>query len=101
MSFYSGNRNTPCCPGPITGNPLNGLCERVCIQTTKVFDSCLKRLSLQNVAQTATFSTQPAEPITFVSASSNPNNPAHRLTNKAYPIATDTAFPPLNPAKIG
>lgn len=80
MSFYSGNRNTPCCPGPITGNPLNGLCERVCIQTTKVFDSCLKRLSLQNVAQTAIFTTPPTEPITYVSASSNPNNPA-TLTN--------------------
>ncbi len=80
MSFYTGNRSTPCCPGPITGNPLNGLCERVCIQTTKVFDSCIKRISLQNVAQTATFTGIPSEPLTFVSASSNPTKPA-TITN--------------------
>lgn len=77
MSFFTGNRSTPCCPGPITGNPLNGLCERVIIQTTKVFDSCIKRIALQNIQQTATFVTPPTEPITFVSATSNnQTNPA-------------------------
>ncbi len=81
MSFFTGNNPSPCCPGPINGNPLNGLCERVVIQTTKVFDSCIKRISLQNVQQTATFTTAPTEPVTFVSASSdNQNNPA-TLTN--------------------
>ncbi len=80
MSFYSGNRNTPCCPGPITGNPLNGLCERVCIQTTKVFDSCIKRIALQNINQTAVFTTTPTEPITFISATSALNSQS-TLTN--------------------
>ena len=77
MSFFTGNNSSPCCPGPINGNPLNGLCERVVIQTTKVFDSCIKRIALQNISQTATFTTTPIEPITFVSATSdNQNNPA-------------------------
>ncbi len=31
--------------GRIDGNPLNGLCERVCIQTKKVFDGCIVRFS--------------------------------------------------------
>lgn len=88
MSFYTGNRNTPCCPGPINGNPLNGLCERVCIQTTKVFDSCIKRISLQNVAQTAVFTTPPTEPITFIGASSSQINPA-TLSNLTVDRLTD------------
>ena len=47
MSFYSGNRQG-CNPGPIAGNPLNGLCEKACIQTRKVFDACMKQLQLEN-----------------------------------------------------
>lgn len=26
--------------GTITGNPLNGLTEKVCIQAEKIFDAC-------------------------------------------------------------
>ena len=52
MSFYTNNRNSTCCPGPINGNPLNGLCEKVCIRTTKVFDSAMKQIPLQGVQQT-------------------------------------------------
>ena len=44
MSFFSSNRTDNRCPGPITGNPVSGLCERVCIQTNKVFDSCRKQI---------------------------------------------------------
>ena len=77
MSFYTNNRNSVCCPGPINGNPLNGLCERVCIRTTKVFDSCMRQLSLQNVQQTVTFpGGEPTQPITYVGAQSDPNNPS-------------------------
>ena len=36
MSFFTSNRSD-FCPGPIVGNPLNGLCERVCIETKKVY----------------------------------------------------------------
>lgn len=89
MSFFTGNNQSPCCPGPINGNALNGLCERVVIQTTKVFDSCIKRISLQNVSQNVNFSTTPTEPITFISATSdNQNNPA-TLSNLVVERFTD------------
>lgn len=81
MSFYTNNRNSTCCPGPINGSPLNGLCERVCIRTTKVFDSCMKQLSLTNVNQTATFTTTPVLPITYVGATSSQTNPATTISN--------------------
>lgn len=89
MSFYTGNRNLSCCPGPITGNPLSGLCEKVCIQTTKVFDSCMKNISLQNVSQVATFSTTPTEPITFISATSNQSTNPATLSNLVVDRLTD------------
>lgn len=40
MSFYINNNN-PNRPGPICGNPMNGICEKVLIETTKVFDACV------------------------------------------------------------
>ncbi|MCL2540495.1 MAG: hypothetical protein FWE53_03670 [Firmicutes bacterium] len=46
MSFFSGKRND-CHPGQIRGNPLSGLCEKVCIQAKKVFDACQKQQHLQ------------------------------------------------------
>ena len=73
MSFFSNNRTDNRCPGPITGNPLNGLCERVCIQTNKVFDSCRKQISETGLTFTLTNITPQGltEPYTFVSAQTN------------------------------
>ncbi len=73
MSFFSNNRTDNRCPGPITGNPLNGLCERVCIQTNKVFDSCRKQISETGLTFTLTNITPEGltEPYTFVSAQTN------------------------------
>jgi len=73
MSFFSNNRTDNRCPGPITGNPLNGLCERVCIQTNKVFDSCRKQISETGLTFTLTNITPQdlVEPYTFVSAQTN------------------------------
>lgn len=74
MSFYSGGR-LPNYPGPLTGNPLNGLCEKACISTKKVFDICIKQLQENDVLVTA-FDFEPANPalpLTFVSATSVPN----------------------------
>lgn len=73
MSFFSNNRTDNRCPGPITGNPLNGLCERVCIQTNKVFDSCRKQISETDLSITLTNITPAGlvEPFTFVSGQSN------------------------------
>ena len=75
MSFFSGNRQG-CNPGPITGNPLQGLNEKACIQTRKVFDACMKQLQLTNVQVTLTDQTpaDPVAPLTFVSCSTQTNN---------------------------
>ncbi len=75
MSFFSGNRQG-CNPGPITGNPLQGLCEKACIQTTKVFDACMKQIQLDNAQVTLTDQTpaSPTTPLTFVSCSTQIDN---------------------------
>ena len=56
-------------PGPIYGNPLHCLCEKVCLQTKKVFDACLKREHIENMQITLTdFNPEnPTAPLTFVS----------------------------------
>ncbi len=71
MSFYS-NFQSDKCPGPITGNPVNGLTEKVCIQAEKIFDACIKQTQVDNYALAITDPT-PATvtyPLTFVSARS-------------------------------
>ena len=71
MSFYS-NFKSDKCPGAITGNPLNGLMEKVCIQAEKIFDASIKQTQLENYALTLT-DLDPATvtyPLTFVSARS-------------------------------
>ena len=67
MSFYSGSRNS-FCPGPIQGNPLNGLCEKACIHTKKVFDACIRQMQETDVQLTVTDFTpaNPVQPLTFV-----------------------------------
>ena len=72
MSFFSGNRQG-CNPGPIVGNPLNGLCEKACIQTKKVFDACMRQVQQPGVSVTVSNLTpeNPTYPLTFVSCSSN------------------------------
>ena len=71
MSFYS-NFHSDKCPGAITGNPLNGLMEKVCIQAEKIFDAGIKQTQLENYALTLTDLSieNPTYPLTFVSARS-------------------------------
>lgn len=71
MSFYTQNR-ADFCPGPIRNNPLNGLCDRVCIETTKVFDSCIKQVQETNLQIVVTNQTppNPTDPLTFISCAS-------------------------------
>ena len=71
MSFYS-NFQSDKCPCAITGNPLNGLTEKVCIQAEKIFDACIRQTQVQNYALTLTDPTpaDPTYPLTFVSARS-------------------------------
>ena len=69
MSFYINNTN-PNKPGPINGNALNGICEKILIETTKVFDACICT-STENgiILQVSGFNpANPALPLTFVSA---------------------------------
>ncbi len=71
MSFYS-NFQSDKCPGAITGSPLNGLAEKVCIQAEKIFDACIKQTQMESYALTLTDLTpaNPTYPLTFVSARS-------------------------------
>lgn len=71
MSFFC-NFQSDRCPGQISGNPLNGLCEKVCIQAKKVFDACMQQsqftgLTLNIVNPTPA---NPTYPLTFISAKS-------------------------------
>lgn len=71
MSFFS-NFSSDHCPGTISGNPLNGLCEKVCIQAEKIFDAGIIQTRLENYTATPTsFSpASPTYPLTFISARS-------------------------------
>lgn len=68
MSFYTDSR-----PGIFPGqtnNAMNGLCERICIQTTKVFDACINQSTLENYPITITNlqPPNPTEPLTYISS---------------------------------
>ncbi|MGN0804358.1 MAG: hypothetical protein ACI4MS_03135 [Candidatus Coproplasma sp.] len=80
MSFYS-NFQSDKCPGTINGNPLNGMCEKVCIQAQKIFDACIKQVQIENYTLTPTCFTpeNPTYPLTFISARSTSERPT--LTN--------------------
>ncbi len=68
MSFCN-NSTLDRCPGNINGNPINGLCEKVCVQTTKIFDACMMQQSIENTVTLTNLSTTPTQPLTFVSGS--------------------------------
>lgn len=51
--------------GAIVGNPLNGLCERACIRTNRVFDGCVSRFSNVSLSVTLENFTAVGEPYTF------------------------------------
>ena len=69
MSFYINNTN-PNRPGPIGNNGLNGICEKVLIETTKVFDACVSQSTESGIIlPVSNFNpANPALPLTFVSA---------------------------------
>ena len=55
MSFYSyKNSNPACCPGTISGNALDGLQEKVCVQVKRVYDSALQQQQIDNAIVTIT-----------------------------------------------
>ena len=72
MSFFC-NFQSDKCPGPISGNPLNGLCEKVCVEVKKVFDACMQQSQLNGIVLNIT-DLDPSDvtyPLTFVSAKSS------------------------------
>ncbi len=71
MSFFS-NFSSDHCPGVITGNPLNGLCEKACIRAEKIFDAGIiqTRLEGYSAAISNPLPADPTYPLTFVSARS-------------------------------
>ena len=71
MSFFC-NFQSDKCPGPIKGNPINGLCDKVCVQAKKVFDACMQQSQLNDIVLNITNLTpaNPTYPLTFVSAKS-------------------------------
>jgi len=72
MSFYTCNRSGNC-PGAMSGNPLNGICEKACIQVDKVMDACMRQIQESNVSVTVTNQNpaNPTLPLTFISATTN------------------------------
>lgn len=66
------NFQTDKCPGPINGNPLSGLGEKVCIQAQRVFDACIKQGQSEGVVLSITdpVPANPTYPLTFISARS-------------------------------
>ena len=69
MSFYINNNN-PNRPGPINGNAVNGLCEKILIETTKVFDAAVTSSTETGIVlQLSDFTPEnPVLPLTYVSA---------------------------------
>ena len=92
MSFYSYKNATPVnSPGEISGNALDGLNERICIQVQRVYDSCLQQEQLDHVdvtitsyaqvvnncgcgEQSAAHPSAPVEPLSFESCRSSTSN---------------------------
>lgn len=76
MSFYVNNFNNrrPSCINP---NQLNNICEKVLIETTRVFDACVHRVESEQFNLTLTdFSpSNPTEPLTYVNTINDPNSP--------------------------
>ena len=76
MSFYINNTN-PNRPGPINGNPMNGICEKVLIETTKVFDACVSQTTETGIILPVTSfnPANPVQPLTYISAQNQIGSP--------------------------
>jgi len=86
MSFYSyKNANPSCCPGTISGNALDGLQEKVCVQVKRVYDSCLQQEQLDDEIITITSYAQVA-PSCSCSCNCCDNNSAETVTPVSAPV---------------
>jgi hypothetical protein len=75
MSFYINNTN-PNKPGAVCGNPVNGICEKILIETTKVFDACVCTSTESGIVLQVTdfLPADPVLPLTYVSAENTTNS---------------------------
>lgn len=75
MSFYINNNNSNK-PGAICGNATNGICEKILIETTKVFDACVCSTTESGIVlQLTDFSpANPVLPLTYISAENTANS---------------------------
>lgn len=76
MSFFINNNN-PNRPGPIFGNPVNGICEKALLEVKKVFDACVSTTQESGIVLQATDFQPigPALPLTFISAETDFSQP--------------------------
>ncbi len=103
MHIYSwGDFMARCCnntkaAGRITGNPLNGLCERVCVAVKKVFDGSERSFSGENF--TLALNVEGPAPYTFIEARSSGNTAVSNLivgeTSGARTRVSFTAVVPI------
>lgn len=69
MSFYLNNTSN-CRPCPLKNSGAGSICEKVLIETTKIFDECLSQTQEVGLPLTVTSFTpeDPTLPLTFISA---------------------------------
>lgn len=71
MSFFinNQNQNRPCA---LSNNPTAGLCEKMLIEVTRVFDACMNTITEQGLSLTVAdyVPANPTFPLTFISAES-------------------------------
>lgn len=77
MSFYINNSNQNR-PGPINSGNLGGICEKVLVETRKVFDACVSRSTETGIVLPLSgFNpANPALPLTYISAQNSVGIPA-------------------------
>ena len=89
MSFYSYKNANPCsCPGTISGNALDGLQEKVCVQVKRVYDSCLQQEQLDDKEVTITSYAQVANSGCGCSCNNNDNTETVAPTSAPVPPIT-------------
>ena len=85
MSFYSYKNANPC---SISGNALDGLQEKVCVQVKRVYDSCLQQEQLDDKEVTITSYAQVANSGCGCSCNNNDNTETVAPTSAPVPPIT-------------
>lgn len=74
MSFCNNNQQNDRCSSNFGTNTQNCGCEKVCVQTTKIFDACIMQQSIESTLTLTNLTpATPTLPLTFVSGKSTTN----------------------------